>query len=70
MSYTESPATSESKIAPDQRQRYEEGQRYAEMRTILKRIYKRRPPEPTATERARLALLRAEIAEIKRGGTA
>jgi hypothetical protein len=70
MSYTESPETSESKIAPDQRYRYELGQRFAEMNTILGRIRRRRPPEPTSAERERLAVLKAEIAEIKRGGDA
>jgi hypothetical protein len=53
---------------PENRYRYELGQRFSEMNTILGRIRKRRPPEPTASERARLAVLKAEIAEIKRGG--
>jgi hypothetical protein len=53
---------------PDQRYQYETGHRYAEMNTILGRIRKRRPAEPTASERKRLAELKAEIAEIKRGG--
>jgi hypothetical protein len=52
---------------PDQRFQYETGHRYAEMNTILGRIRKRRPAEPTATERARLKVLREEIAAIKRG---
>jgi hypothetical protein len=55
---------------PDQRFQYETGRRYAEMNTILGRIRKRRPAEPTAAERQRLAVLRAEIAHIKRGGDA
>jgi hypothetical protein len=40
------------------------------MNTILGRIRRRRPPEPTAVERERLAVLKAEIAVLKRGGIA
>ena len=62
--------TYEPVTPPDQRYQYELGQRYAEMNTILGRIRRRRPAEPTTAERERLAVLKAEIADIKRGGDA
>lgn len=53
--------------APEQKFQYETGWRYAEINTILRRIRRRRTGEPTAAERARLAELRQEIADLKAG---
>lgn len=46
---------------------YEIGGKYTEINTILARIRRRRSGEPTAAERERLAVLREEIAALKRG---
>lgn len=56
-------------LAPDQRLGYDLAQRYRELNTILGRLRRRRYHEPTVAERERLAVLRAEIASLKRSGT-
>lgn len=46
---------------------FQEGAILTEMNTIFRRIQRRRDGEPTGAERARLAELRAELLELRKG---
>jgi hypothetical protein len=45
----------------------QEGTAVAEIKSILRRVDRRRHPVPTETEAARLEFLRAELHNIRRG---
>lgn len=44
-----------------------EGAIFREINNIVGRISRRRPPEPTPTERARLLKLRSQLTALRRG---
>jgi hypothetical protein len=54
-------------VPPEHRLQVDLGARFTEMNTILGRIRRRPSGEPKPSERNRLAVLKEEIAELRRG---